>query len=137
MLNFKTIEDLVSHMYENSDNEDYLVSVISNKEMAVEIMRELLAYENTILNSCEIDFDEEYSREYIVSLFNDVESDKWHINVEKSYLSDKGKYVSTCGYVLFHEDVNSKALIDMQNNEFMPLGEHDWFVIGEDEECEE
>ena len=23
---------------------------------------------------------------------------------------------------LFHEDVNSKAMVDMQNNEYMPLG---------------
>ena len=38
---------------------------------------------------------------------------------------------------MFHEDVNSKALIDMQRNEFMPLGEHDWFTVGKDEELED
>lgn len=136
MLNFNTIEDLVSHMFESTDNEDNLVSVIADKEMSVEIMKELLDYENVILNSCEIDFDEEYDREYIVSLFDDIESDKWYVNVEKSYRSDKENYISTGGYVLFHGDVNSKAIIDMQNNEYVPLGEYSLFVIGE-EECDD
>lgn len=131
MLNFNTIEDLVSHMFECTDNEDNLVSVVADKEMSVEIMKELLNYENVILNSCNIDFNEEYDREYIVSLLDDVDSDNWYVNVEKSYIPDNDKYVSTDGYVLFHEDVNSKAMVDMQNNEFMPLGDHDWFVVGE------
>lgn len=131
MLNFDTIEDLVSHMFEYSDNEDNLVSVVADKEMSVEIMKELLNYENVILNRCNIDFDEEYDREYIVSLLDDVDSDNWYVNVEKSYIPDNDKYVSTDGYVLFHEDVNSKAMVDMQNNETIPLGDHDWFVVGE------
>ena len=133
MLNFENIENLVPHMFDNLDNEDNLVSVIANKKMVTDIMVELLNYKNVILESCELDYDEEYDREYIVSLFNDVESDNWHINVEKCYLLEKQKYVATEGYVLFHEDVNSKALIDMQNNECMPLGDYDWFTIGNEE----
>lgn len=133
MLNFENIEDLVSHMFANLDNEDSLVSVIANKQMSTDIMVELLNYKNVILESCEIDYEEEYDREYIISLFDDVESENWYVNVEKSYLIKKNKYVSTDGYVLFHEDVNSKALIDMQNNEYMTLGNHDWFTVDEDE----
>lgn len=132
MLNFENVEDLVSHMFANLDNEDNLVSVIANKQMIIDIMVELLNYKNVIFESCELDYDEEYDREYIVSLFDDVESDNWHINVEKCYLPEKQKYVATDGYVLFHEDVNSKAMVDMQNNEYIPLGEHDWFAIGEE-----
>lgn len=130
MLNFENIENLVSHMFNNLDNEDNLVSVIANKKMVTDIMVKLLNYKNVILESCELDYDEEYDREYIISLFDDVESDNWHVNVEKCYLAQKDKYVSTDGYILFHEDVNSKALIDMQNNEYMHLGDHDWFTIG-------
>lgn len=133
MLNYENIENLVSHMFDNLDNEDNLVSVIANKKMVTDIMVELLNYKNVILESCELDYDEEYDREYIVSLFDDVESDNWHVNVEKCYLVQKDKYVSTDGYILFHEDVNSKAMVDMQNNEYMPLGEHDWFTIGNEE----
>lgn len=133
MLNFENIEDLVSHMFANLDNENNLVSVIANKQMSTNIMIELLNYKNVFLDSCEIDYEEDYSREYIVSLFDDVESDNWHINVEKCYLPEKEKYISTEGYVLFHEHVNSKALIDMQNNEYMPLGDHDWFTIGDED----
>ncbi len=132
MLNFENIEDLVSHMFANLGNENNLVSVIANKQMITDIMVELLNYKNVILNSCDIDYEEEYDREYIVSLFDDAESDNWYVNVGKSYLPEKEKYVATEGYVLFHEDVNSKAMVDMQNNEYMPLGEHDWFAIGEE-----
>ena len=42
-------------------------------------------------------------------------------------------YFGTDGYVLFHEDVNSKAMLDMQNNENIELSGHDWFTIGEEE----
>ena len=133
MLNFENIEDLVSHMFANLGNENNLVSVIANKQMITDIMVELLNYKNVILNSCDIDYEEEYDREYIVSLFDDAESDNWYVNVGKSYLPEKEKYVATEGYVLFHEDVNSKAMVDMQNDEYMPLGEHDWFTIGNEE----
>lgn len=132
MLNFENIEDLVSHMFANLDNENNLASIITNKSMTTDIMVELLNYKNVILNSCDIDYEEKYDREYIVSLFDDVESDNWYVNVEKSYLPEKEKYVATEGYVLFHEDVNSKAMVDMQNNEYMSLGEHDWFTIGKE-----
>ncbi len=133
MLNFENIKDLVSHMFANLGNENNLVSVIANKQMSTDVMVELLNYKNVFLDSCEIDYEEDYSREYIISLFDDVESDNWYINVEKCYLPEKEKYISTEGYVLFHEDVNSKALIDMQNNEYMPLGDHDWFTIGDED----
>lgn len=131
-MNFENIEDLVSHMFANLDNENNLVSIIANKHMTTNIMAELLNYKNVFLDSCEISYEDEYDKEYIVSLFDDVESENWYVNVEKCYLPEKDKYISTEGYVLFHEDVNSKALIDMQNNEYMPLGDHDWFTIGEE-----
>lgn len=141
MLNFENIEDLVSHMFANLGNENNLVSVIANKQMITDIMVELLNYKNVILNSCDIDYEEEYDREYIVSLFDDAESDNWYVNVGKSYLPEKEKYVATEGYVLFHEDVNSKTMVDMQNSKVFPLDDHDWFTVGEtefdetDEDC--
>ena len=101
--------------------------------MITDIMVELLNYKNVILNSCDIDYEEEYDREYIVSLFDDAESDNWYVNVGKSYLPEKGKYVATEGYVLFHEDANSNAMVDMQNSKVFPLDDHDWFTVGETE----
>lgn len=133
MLKFENVEDLVSHMFANLGNENNLVSVIANKQMITDIMVELLNYKNVILNNCDIDYEEEYDREYIVSLFDDAESDNWYVNVGKSYLPEKEKYVATEGYVLFHEDVNSKAMVDMQNSKVFPLNDHDWFTVGETE----
>ncbi len=131
MQNFENVEDLVSYMFEKIDNDSNLVSVIANKEITVEIMAEILNYNNVILNTCEIDYD--YGKEYMISLFDDVDSDNWYLNIVQCYSNHTKRYMSTEGYVLFHENVNSKALIDMQNNSLMPLGNHDWFVIGEAE----
>ncbi len=135
MQNFEDIEHLVSYMFEKLEG-DEPVSVVADKNFAVEVMQELLTYNNVILNMCEIETSNEYDREYLVSLYNVTDEGYWNINVEKIYSYEKKKYFSIGGYVLFHEDVNSKALIDMQNNEFMPLIGHDWFVIGEYEETD-
>lgn len=132
MINFDNIEDLVAYMFENLDNEDNLVSVIAGKEIIVSVMNELLDYENVILNSCDIDDNSDYSKEYRISLYDNVDSDYWYVNVEKDYDSENGHYFGSDGYVLFHEDANSKSFIDKQNNELMPLGDHDWFVVSED-----
>lgn len=132
MMNFDNIEDLASYMFENLDNDDNLVSVIANKEIIVEIMNELLDYENVILNSCDIDDDCDYNKEYRISLYDDVDSDYWYVNVEKDFDSKNRHYLGADGYVLFHEDTNSKSLIDKQNNELMALTGHDLFVIDGD-----
>ena len=133
MLNFNNIEDLVTYMFESLDNEDNLVSVIANKDITVEIMKELLAYDNVILDLCNVN-SFEYDREYLLSLHDETNTDHWHVSVEQIYNYDKEIYLGTSGYVLFHEDVNSKALVDMQNNENIQLSEYDLFIIGEDDE---
>ena len=67
----------------------------------------------------------------------DCRSDSLLFSVEDIYDYEKDKYMATDGYVLFHEDVNSKALIDMENNKYADIT-HDWFTIGEDEcDCDE
>lgn len=129
MLNFENIEDLVSHMFELIDGEEP-VSIIANKELSVSIMQELLEYKNVILKYANVD-DYDYDKEYIVTLHDDCNSDFWDIAIEPIYSYENKKYLGTDGYVLFHEDVNSKVMIDMQNNENIELSGHDWFVINE------
>lgn len=131
MLNFNNIEDLVSHMFEKLDG-DESVSVVANKELSVAIIQELLEYKNVILKYANVD-DYEYDKEYIVTLHDDCDSDSWDIAIEPIYNYEKEMYFGTDGYVLFHEDVNSKAMLDMQNNENIELSGHDWFTIGEEE----
>lgn len=131
MLNFENIEDLVSHMFEKLDG-DEPVSVVANKEISVAIIQELLEYKNVILKYANVD-DNEYDKEYIVTLHNDYDSDSWDIAIEPIYNYEKEMYFGTDGYVLFHEDANSKAMLDMQNNENIELSGHDWFTIGEEE----
>lgn len=131
MLNFENIEDLVSYMFEKLDGDDP-VSVVANKDLSISIIQELLEYKNVILKYANVD-DYEYDKEYIVTLHDDCDSDSWDVAIEPIYNYEKEMYFGTDGYVLFHEDVNSKVMIDMQNNENVELSGHDWFIIGEDD----
>lgn len=131
MLNFNNIEDLVSHMFEQIDDAEP-VSVVANKDLSISIVQELLEYKNVILKYANVD-DYEYDKEYIVTLHDDLDADSWDIAIEQIYNYEKEMYFGTDGYVLFHEDVNSKAMLDMQNNENIELSGHDWFTIGEEE----
>lgn len=130
MLNFDNIEDLVSYMFEKV-GDDEPVSVVADKDLSLSIVKELLDYTDVILKYVNVD-DYEYDKEYIVTLHNNVDSDSWDIAIEPIYNYEKEMYFGTDGYVLFHEDVNSKAMIDIQNNENIELSGHDWFVVGED-----
>lgn len=129
MLNFESVENLVVHMFEHLCG-DEPVSVVANKDLAVSIVQELLEYDDVILKYANIN-DWEYDKEYIVTLHDACDADSLDVSIEPTYNYEKEMYFCTDGYVLFHEDVNSKAMLDMQNNEFMPLDNYDWFIIGE------
>lgn len=133
MQNFENIEELVVHMFENLDG-NVPVSAVADKDLAVAIMKELLDYENVLLSFADVN-TYDYDKEYIVSLRDEIDTDYWYVSIEQLYDYENNKYLSTDGYVLFYEDVNSKALVDMQKNEFIELSGYDWFTIGE-EECE-
>lgn len=133
MQNFENVEELVARMFEKLDG-DEPVSVVADKDLAISIMRELLEYTNIVLKYANIN-DWDYDKEYLVSLYDDT--DYWYVSIEQIYNYEKEKYLGTVGYVLFHEDVNSKALVDMQNNENIELSGYNWFVIREDDETDD
>ena len=135
MINFENIEALVSHMFDSVNTEDP-VTVVADKDLAVDVLAELLTYNNIILEFVDID-SYEYDKEYYVTLSLDEdkinETDYWHVSIEKAYNNVQEAYFGTDGYVLFHEDINSKILVDIQNNENVTMSGHDWFIIGKDE----
>jgi len=130
MQNFKDVEELIVHMFEKLDG-DETISVVADKDLAVSIMKKLLSYDDVILSFANVD-TYDYDREYLVSLHDDTDTDYWYVSIKQIYNYDKDMYFGTDGYVLFHEGVNSKALIDMKNHKFTKLSGYDWFVIGED-----
>ena len=135
MLIYDDVEQLVADMFHTVEANEDIISVIADKDLVIEIMRELLTY-NTVIDFCDIDsFD--YNSEYRVYLKYDDEDENYqHIGVDQIYNKDTGRYLGLSGYLLLHEDINSKALIDIQNNEMSFLTGHDWFVIGEDDSFE-
>lgn len=125
MLEFETVEDLVEYMFDNLAHHE-LVSAVAGRELSVEIMREMLTYQDTVLTVCHIDAHG-YGREYLVSLYDD--EDCRRMDVEPIYDDTQGTCAGTDGYVLFHEDVNCKAYIDLKSNDFTQDLTCDWFVI--------
>lgn len=135
MINFENVEALVSHMFDKVNAED-TVSVVSDNDLAISVMKELLNYNNVALEIVDID-SFEYDKEYLVTLlYDEDEENYWRVSVEKAYNNVKEAYFGTGGYVLFHEDINSKILVDIQNNENVEMTGHDWFIIGDDDSFE-
>lgn len=138
MINFENVEALVSHMFDKVNAEDP-VTVVADKDLAVDVLAELLTYNNIILEFVDID-SYEYDKEYYVTLSLDEdknnETDYWHVSIEKAYNDVREAYWGTDGYVLFHEDINSKILVDIQNNENVEMSGRDWFIIGKDDSFE-
>lgn len=132
MINFKDVEDLVTHMYKKLDMENP-VSAIAGKDLIIDIMMELFRDDEAILDVCNIDVFE-YDKEYVITLYEDTDSDHWHFSICQAYDYEKKKYLGTDGHVLFHEDVKSKALTDLENNKFVEMSGYDVFTIGEDED---
>ena len=128
MKNFVDIKDISSYMYKTISKETP-VSIVSNKDLAVKIICQLLENDNTELEFASVNFD--YDKEYIVSLYYEG-NESYTLSIEEAYDYETDSYFSVDGIVLFHEDVNSKALISMKSNKNTSI-KYDWFTIGEEE----
>lgn len=130
MFRFNTIEDIFDCMLSTVDV-DYPVSVVANEFLIKELLRQFITYDCVDLEFCDIN-SIGYDREYILTL-NDDEECGLVLSVDKAYYAEKDIYLSTDGFVLFHENVPCKALTDMQKNQFTEF-DYDWFVFTCDEE---
>lgn len=130
MFRFNTIEDIFDCMLSTVDV-DYPVSVVANEFLIKELLRQFMTYDCVDLEFCDIN-SIGYDREYILTL-NDDEECGLVLSVDKAYYAEKDIYLSTDGFVLFHENVPCKAQIDMEKNEYTEF-EFDWFVLTCDEE---
>ncbi len=134
MKRFTDIEDLALYMFDKGQEEE-MVSVVADENIIIALMKELLEYDNVILDMCDIN-NIEYDKEYILSLYGDDEN-FWHFEIDPAYNYDKEKYFGTDGFVLFYEDVPSTALVDMQNNKDVEMSGYEIFSIDEVDEFDE
>jgi len=129
LFRFNTIEDIFDCMLSTVDV-DYPVSVVANEYITKELLRVFMMYDCVALDKC--DLDPSYYKEYILTL-NDDEEEGFILDVQKAYDEEADKYLSTDGFVLFHENVQCKAQLDMEKNEHTEF-ESDWFVLTCDED---
>lgn len=130
MKNFTDVEELVSYMYEKVDDE-CPITVIADKDITINLMQEFLLYDNTSLISVELD-TYDYDKEYQTVLIYDAENEIYKFYIDYAYNNEIKRYYGMDGIVLFHEDVNSKALVDMQSNKEIEMTEYDWFTFDAD-----
>lgn len=133
MFRFNTIEDIFDCMLSTVDV-DYPVSVVANEYIAKELLRVFMMYDCVDLEMCDIN-SIGYDKEYIVTLGDDEETGLY-LTVDKAYYAEKDVYLSTDGFVFFHENVPCKAQRDMEKNEYTEF-ESDWFVLTCNEEDNE
>lgn len=132
MQRFDDLEELTCHMFDTLDSYD-TVSVVVNEDIAINLMRTMLVFDEFIKVGL-IDIDPyDYDKEYFVSLTYDGEEKCYEMFVEKAYLYEKEAYLSTDGFVLFHKDVDRKALSDMCGNEYGDIQGYEWFTLGEED----
>lgn len=129
MKKFTDVEELVSYMYDTVTDECPVTAIVS-KDMAIDMMQEFLSYDNTNVGSLE--FTDIYDKEYQVVLEYDADDETYDFYINYAYDYETERYYGIDGVVLFHEDVNSKALIDMQSDEDYEMTEHDWFTFDGD-----
>lgn len=116
-------------MYDTVTDECPVTAIVS-KDIAIDMMQEFLSYDNTNVGSLE--FTDIYDKEYQVVLEYDADDETYNFYINYSYDYEAERYYGIDGVVLFHEDVNSKALIDMQSDEDYEMTEHDWFTFDTD-----
>lgn len=134
---FKSIEDLVENIFDLITYDDP-VSVVLHKNMAVDVLNELMQYDDMVLEYCDIDTFS-YDKEYLLTVY--FGDNQWHVTIEQAYDFKKKKYIPAFGTVLFHEDVNSKSQIDIENDLVSDVTDMYWFEIDDnadfyDDECD-
>lgn len=132
MIFFKDIDEFVSYIGKMSDGN--IVNVVANKDFIVATMKKLMCvYDDIIIDYCDIEFDFDYDKEYMLGLSNDEDDEFKHLTVEKAYNEYHDKYFSADGYFLFHEDTSSRAMTDIVVDGFGEVYDYDCFAIGEEE----
>lgn len=116
MLNFENIEQLVDYIIENLDDKDNIISVIAHKDIILDVLHELYNYNNVIINTCYIEDKFDYDKEYRLTIYNDADEENWSVDIIPIYNNVDNKCNASDDFTLFHESVNNKALIDMQNS---------------------
>lgn len=129
MKNFDFIEDLTLYLFDKGEEED-IVSVVAKTNVIIPLMKELLDYDDVVMDLCDIN-NIDYDKEYILSLFLDDDKEIWYFGVDPAYNEKTGKYIGNDGFVLFYEDVSSRALIDMRNNKGAEMSGYEIITVRE------
>lgn len=131
MIRFQDIYELCNHMMSKVKDDE--VTVVANRDTVISIMRELISVYTFDIDRIDIDFEEEYFDAYYVNLYIDKDTKRLFMSIGKGYNEYRNEYFGFDGYVMFDECVNSRAMIDLFNNEDVDVSDYDCFIIGDDD----
>lgn len=135
MKQFKNIDELVIFMAEKCQEEES-VSVIANRKLSIDILKTALSADDVVLDFAELDYKDDYEKEYTLDMTESENDGNFHVSICKAYSYPADIYLGGYDYVLYHEDVPSKAMKDINNNKLYEPDGCDWFCIGEDIDME-
>lgn len=131
MIAFSDIGSLCEHIIDMAEKE--VVNMIAHRGIVLETLRCIEHSCNIEIGCLDIDFVNDYDKEYTLCTYYDEDSDLLNISIEKLFDEEKNCYLGVDGYVLIHENANSRALRDILDNHNSEVSDYDWFAIGEDD----
>lgn len=106
---FDNEEVLLDHMIEDFGD---TVSLVGDYELIEELFMSLLLDYGYEIDMLEIDRCT-YDREYMLQ----IDNEKCSFSVEKAYVKNIDRYITTSGAIYVNDEVNSKCIRDMQDND--------------------
>lgn len=131
MITFINIDNLCEHIIDMAEKE--VVNMIAHRGIILETLRCIEHSYNIKIGCIDIDFVNDYDKEYTLCTYYDDDSDLLNVSIEKLFDEEKNCYLGVDGYVLIHENANSRALRDILDNHNSEVSDYDWFAIGEDD----
>jgi len=122
------VNEVVELMSQEIDIESLSSTLVADFDYIYKTLKKFLTYDNVELTYCDVDTFE-YDREYGLTLHLDICRNVWEIDVWQTYNEDKNMYYGMDGFVIYHEDVNSKCMLDMLNNKTLRPSRTEWIVI--------
>ena len=131
MITFINIDNLCGHIIDMAEKE--VVNMIAHRGIILETLRCIEHSYNIKIGCIDIDFVNDYDKEYTLCTYYDDDSDLLNVSIEKLFDEEKNCYLGVDGYVLIHENANSRVLRDILDNHNSEVSDYDWFAIGEDD----
>lgn len=126
MITFNDVHELCTYAIKKSNAD--MVNIIVNRGDIFKLINEFSTVKNTEIESVIVDYADEYTDVYYVSLYKDTDG-ICYINIGRAYDDIAQEYFTFDGYMLFAEDVSSRLLISIMDDHESRIVDYDWYAM--------